>query len=86
MDTTLISPRRMGKTGLIFRFFEFLSDKPVGKRFLRFISNIGTPANSVRISRSLIEKELLLATTTKKETRIEVYDVFFSRWLEMEYQ
>jgi hypothetical protein len=47
---------------------------------------IGTPANSVRISRSLIEKELLLSTTTKTETRIEVYDVFFSRWLEMEYQ
>jgi AAA+ ATPase superfamily predicted ATPase len=25
IDTTLISPRRMGKTGLIFRFFDFLS-------------------------------------------------------------
>ncbi|MDR0830073.1 MAG: ATP-binding protein, partial [Prevotellaceae bacterium] len=24
IDTTLISPRRMGKTGLIFRFFDFL--------------------------------------------------------------
>jgi uncharacterized protein len=27
VNTTLISPRRMGKTGLIFRFFEFLFEK-----------------------------------------------------------
>jgi Predicted ATPase (AAA+ superfamily) len=26
LDTTLISPRRMGKTGLIFRFFEYIND------------------------------------------------------------
>ncbi len=27
IDTTLISPRRMGKTGLIFRFFDFLNEE-----------------------------------------------------------
>jgi uncharacterized protein len=27
INTTLISPRRLGKTGLIYRFFEFLSEK-----------------------------------------------------------
>ena len=30
LDTTLISPRRMGKTGLIFRFFEYIHDKKLG--------------------------------------------------------
>lgn len=53
----------------------------------RFISEhrLGTPANSRRISQSLIDKELLLETTTKTETSLQVYDVFFSRWLEREY-
>jgi hypothetical protein len=46
---------------------------------------IGTPANSKRISSSLAEKELLLETTSRTETIWQVYDVFLSRWLEMEY-
>jgi hypothetical protein len=53
----------------------------------KFISQygIGTPANARRISRSLIEKELLLELQYKKETCYRVYDVFLSRWLENEY-
>lgn len=30
LDTTLISPRRMGKTGLLFRFFEYMKDQKTG--------------------------------------------------------
>ena len=53
----------------------------------KFISyyEIGTPANARRISKSLIEKELLLEIPFKKETSYRVYDVFLSRWLENEY-
>jgi len=53
----------------------------------KFISKyeIGTPANARRISRALIEKELLLELPAKKETSYRVYDVFLSRWLESEY-
>jgi uncharacterized protein len=53
----------------------------------KFISQygIGTPANARRISRSLLEKELLLELPNKKETSYRVYDVFLSRWLENEY-
>lgn len=53
----------------------------------KFISlyEIGTPANARRISRSLLEKELLLELPYKKETFYRVYDVFLSRWLENEY-
>jgi hypothetical protein len=53
----------------------------------KFISRyeIGTPANARRISRSLLEKELLLELSYKKETYYRVYDVFLSRWLENEY-
>ena len=47
--------------------------------------DIGTPANARRISRSLIEKELILETTSKKGIKYQVYDVFLSRWLESEY-
>jgi hypothetical protein len=52
-----------------------------------FISkyNIGTPANARRISKSLLEKELLLHVTQKRETTYRVYDVFLSRWLAYEY-
>jgi AAA+ ATPase superfamily predicted ATPase len=46
---------------------------------------IGTPANSRRISRSLIEKELILETLGKKVNSYQVYDVFLSRWLASEY-
>ena len=53
----------------------------------KFISQyeIGTPANSRRISKALLDKELLLELTNKKETSYRVYDVFLSRWLENEY-
>ncbi|KAF0237967.1 MAG: archaeal ATPase family [Prolixibacteraceae bacterium] len=53
----------------------------------KFISQyeIGTPANARRISKSLLEKELLLELPSKKETSYRVYDVFLSRWLENEY-
>jgi len=53
----------------------------------KFISRyeIGTPANARRISKSLLEKELLLEITAKKETKYRVYDVFLSQWLENEY-
>jgi uncharacterized protein len=53
----------------------------------KFISRyeIGTPANARRISRSLLDKELLLEISIKKETSYRVYDVFLSRWLENEY-
>lgn len=53
----------------------------------KFISQygIGTPANARRISRSLLDKELLLEISRKKETLYRVYDVFLSRWLENEY-
>lgn len=53
----------------------------------KFIASyeIGTPANARRISRSLIEKELILETANKKGSKYQVYDVFLSRWLESEY-
>ncbi len=53
----------------------------------KFISkyDIGTPANARRISRSLLDKELLLELQNKKETSYRIYDVFLSRWLENEY-
>jgi hypothetical protein len=46
---------------------------------------IGTPANAKRISESLIEKELILSMPDLKGNSFRVYDVFLSRWLEMEY-
>ena len=53
----------------------------------KFIASyeIGTPANARRISRSLIDKELILETANKKGSKYQVYDVFLSRWLESEY-
>lgn len=46
---------------------------------------IGTPANAKRICESLTGKELILHTPDKQGNVYRVYDVFFSRWLEMEY-
>ena len=53
----------------------------------KFISQygIGTTANARRISKSLLEKELLLEITTKRGPFYRVYDVYLSRWLENEY-
>ena len=47
--------------------------------------NIGSPADVRRITKALIDKELLLETFTKTKTIYQVYDVFLSRWLEREY-
>jgi len=53
----------------------------------KFISKyrIGTPANSRRILKSLIEKELILENLSKGKPTYQIYDVFLSRWLEVKY-
>jgi hypothetical protein len=53
----------------------------------KFISkyNIGTPANSRRILKSLIEKELILENLSMEKTTYQIYDVFLSKWLEVKY-
>ncbi len=52
-----------------------------------FISKykIGSAATSRRAAESLEEKELILKKPSLGETVYEVYDVFFSRWLEQTY-
>ena len=52
-----------------------------------FISKygIGSPANARRLAKAMIEKELVLETVDKTGVTYQVYDVFFSRWLEREY-
>lgn len=52
-----------------------------------FISkyHIGSPANARRLTKAMLEKELLLETADKTGVTYQVYDVFFSRWLEREY-
>ncbi|MDR2907862.1 MAG: ATP-binding protein [Bacteroidales bacterium] len=47
--------------------------------------NIGTPTDSQRLKQALLDKDLILETITKEQTFYEVADVFFSRWLEMEF-
>jgi len=53
----------------------------------RFISkyNIGTPANSRRILKALIEKELILENLSTEKSTYQIYDVFLSRWLAVKY-
>jgi hypothetical protein len=53
----------------------------------KFIStyNIGTPANSRRILKSLIDKELILENLSVEKSSYQIYDVFLSRWLEVKY-
>ena len=53
----------------------------------KFISkyHIGSPANSRRILKSLIEKELILENTSIEKSSYQIYDVFLSRWLETKY-
>ena len=53
----------------------------------KFISKyeIGTPANSRRILKSLITKELILENISKEKPVYQIYDVFLSRWLEVRY-
>lgn len=52
-----------------------------------FISKykIGSTTTAVRAAESLEQKELVLKTVGKDSTIYEVYDVFFSRWLENEF-
>jgi hypothetical protein len=47
--------------------------------------HLGTPSDARRISKSLLDKELLLEIQTKQTTVYQVYDLFLSRWLESEY-
>jgi hypothetical protein len=47
--------------------------------------NIGTPTDSQRLKQALLDKDLVLETITKERTFYQVADVFFSRWLEMEF-
>ena len=53
----------------------------------KFISkyNIGTPANSSRILKALIEKELILENLSIGKPTYQIYDVFLSRWLAVKY-
>ena len=52
-----------------------------------FISKygIGTPANSNRILKALIDKDLLFANAGFKEINYQVYDVFLMRWLQSKF-
>ena len=47
--------------------------------------NIGTPTDSRRLKKSLLDKDLILETITKEKSFYQLADVFFSRWLEREY-
>ena len=53
----------------------------------QFISKykIGSATTAVRAAESLEEKELILKDITKDAVTYQVYDVFFSRWLENEF-
>lgn len=46
---------------------------------------IGSAASSARAAKALEDKELVLKTLSKDSSYYEVYNVFFSRWLEREY-
>ena len=56
-------------------------EKPFATGFIQKY-NIGTSANSNRILDALIDKELVLATSTEEGVSYSVYNVFLSRWLE----
>lgn len=56
-------------------------DKPFATGFIQKYS-IGTSANSSRMLESLLDKELILATSTEDGVSYSVYNVFLSRWLE----
>jgi len=47
--------------------------------------NIGSPSDSRRLLKALINKELILENITKTQTSYQIYDLFLSRWLEREY-
>ena len=56
-------------------------EKPYATQFLQKYG-IGTSANSQRLLEALIDKELILATSTLEGVSYSVYNVFLSRWLE----
>ena len=58
-------------------------EKPYSTQFLQKY-NIGTSANSHRLLEALIDKELILANSTIDGVSYSVYNVFLSRWLEMQ--
>ncbi|MCQ2102727.1 MAG: ATPase, partial [Fibrobacter sp.] len=55
--------------------------KITSSEFLRKY-DIGSVTNAKRIVESLVQKDMLLQTVGIKETSYQVYNVFFSRWLE----
>lgn len=46
---------------------------------------IGPPHQCQTIGKVMIEKELVLETVDKTGVTYQIYDVFFSKWLEREY-
>ena len=56
-------------------------EKPYSSQFIQKY-NIGTTANSQRILESLVDKQLILASSTIEGVSYSVYNVFLSRWLE----
>jgi hypothetical protein len=46
---------------------------------------IGTPANARRISKSLVDKDLVLLQSGKNNVTYQIYDVFLLRWLQSTY-
>lgn len=56
-------------------------EKPFAIQFIQKY-NIGTSANSQRLLEALIDKELILASSTLEGVSYSVYNVFLSRWLE----
>lgn len=56
-------------------------EKPFATKFIEKY-HIGTSANSQRLLDALIDKELILSTSTLEGVFYSVYNVFLSRWLE----
>ena len=56
-------------------------DKPFSSTFINKY-DIGTSANSKRMLDALMDKELILSTSTEEGVSYSVYNVFLSRWLE----
>ena len=59
-------------------------DKPYSTHFIQRYG-IGTAANSKRILEALLDKELLLSVSTETGVSYSVYNVFLSRWLEVQH-
>lgn len=62
---------------------EGLLSKPTASNFITKY-NLGSASSVTRILNALIEKEMILAETTVEGTVYRVYNVFLSRWLEMQ--